>query len=151
MASGARLSTGSPARGRSPAPSVRCSAVPAGRALRALSVLATLVASAVAVRPVAASAATTDLSISITDSPDPVTVGADLHYTLTVTSTGGDSMNVTVQDTLPTQVSFGSATPSQGTCTPPAGTLVECSLGTIASNSSATIDLLVAPTRHGTF
>ncbi|MBV9469993.1 MAG: DUF11 domain-containing protein, partial [Abitibacteriaceae bacterium] len=59
----------------------------------------------------AVAAAFADLSIANTDNPDPVDAGGTLTYTLTVTNNGPDAANnVTVVDTLPTGVSFGSAT-----------------------------------------
>jgi large repetitive protein len=83
-----------------------------------------------------------DLSLTKTDAPDPVAPGADLTYTITVTNNGPSSaQNVTVNDTLPTGTTFGSATPSQGSC---AGTTtVSCALGSIANGASATITLVV--------
>ena len=63
-------------------------------------------------------------------------------YTLTVANAGPDqATNVIVTDTLPTGVTFISATPSQGSCS---GTsTITCTLGTIASGGSATISLTV--------
>ena len=83
-----------------------------------------------------------DLSLTKTDAPDPVAPGADLTYTITVTNNGPSSaQNVTVNDTLPTGTTFGSATPSQGSC---AGTTtVSCALGSIANGASPTITLVV--------
>ena len=51
-------------------------------------------------------------------------------------------------DTLPSGVTFVSATPSQGSC---AGTTtVVCNLGTIASGAAATVTIVVQPTVSGT-
>ena len=45
-----------------------------------------------------------DLSITKTDSPDPVTAGNDLTYTVTVHNYGpSDAQAVQVTDTLPTR------------------------------------------------
>ena len=55
------------------------------------------------------------LGVTKTDSPDPVTVGASLIYTVTVTNSGPDTATgVVVTDTLPAGATFVSAMPSQG-------------------------------------
>ena len=56
-----------------------------------------------------------DLSITKTDSPDPVTAGKNLTYTVQVTNGGPSTASaVTVTDTLPAGVTFVSATPPLG-------------------------------------
>jgi uncharacterized repeat protein (TIGR01451 family) len=81
----------------------------------------------------------------MTDSPDPVTAASNLTYTITASNAGPDpATTVTVTDTLPGNVTYVSATPSQGSCS---GTsTVTCSLGTIASGANATVSLIVRPT-----
>jgi len=90
-----------------------------------------------------------DLSILKVDNPDPVQVGSNLTYTVTVTNNGaGNATGVTMTDTLPPGVSFVSATPSQGSCT---GTsTVTCNLGSLAASANATVTLVVTPTAAGT-
>ena len=87
-------------------------------------------------------AASAELAVAKTDAPDPVVAGTDLTYTITVTNNGpSEAANATLSDTLPTGTTFGSATPSQGSC---AGTTtVSCALGSIANGASATITLVV--------
>ncbi|HEY5839575.1 MAG TPA: lamin tail domain-containing protein, partial [Pyrinomonadaceae bacterium] len=59
-----------------------------------------------------------DLSITKTDSPDPVAVGNDITYTITVTNGGPDAATSGVfSDTVPTNTTFRSITPPGGwTC-----------------------------------
>jgi uncharacterized repeat protein (TIGR01451 family) len=65
-----------------------------------------------------------------------------------VTNSGfANVTNVVVSDTLPTSVSFGSATPSQGSCSGTAS--VTCNLGTLVGGATATITIVVTPTVEG--
>ncbi len=92
----------------------------------------------------------TDLAITKTDSPDPVTAGSNLTYTITVTNNGPfDATGVTMTDPLPAEVTFVSATPSQGTCSESAGT-VTCVLGSLANGTNATVGIVVTPPVPGT-
>ena len=69
-----------------------------------------------------------DLFLTMSDSPDPVTAGTNLTYTITVTNNGPtDATGVTVSDPLPAGVSFVSANPTQGSCS--GTTTVTCDLG----------------------
>ena len=73
-----------------------------------------------------------DLSMSKTDSPDPVIAGENLTYNLSATNIGpSDAQDLRIQDTLPSGAAFVSATPSAGaSCTMPAigatGGTVDC-------------------------
>jgi uncharacterized repeat protein (TIGR01451 family) len=90
-----------------------------------------------------------DVALTKTASPDPVEVGNNLVYTLSITNNGPDAANVTLDDTLPTNATFVSAVPSQGTCNPPAAGVVSCDLGTVSSGGSATVTITVTPTTQG--
>jgi uncharacterized repeat protein (TIGR01451 family) len=93
---------------------------------------------------------TANLELVKSDSPDPVDAGDTLTYTLGVANHGpSDASGVTVTDMLPPSVTFGSATPSQGTCMHAAGT-VTCDLGDLADGASASATIEVTPNVAGT-
>ena len=92
-------------------------------------------------RPVA------DLSLTKTDSPDPVLAGANVTYTLTARNSGpAAATGVSISDTLPASVTFVSA--SSG-CANNAGT-VTCTVGGLASGASATRTIVVKTSQPGT-
>jgi uncharacterized repeat protein (TIGR01451 family) len=92
----------------------------------------------------------TDLRVTQTDAPDPVTPGANVTYTVTVSNLGPATATfVSLRDDPPAGTVFVSATPSQGACTGTAP--VTCALGTIANGASATVQIVVtAPGSPGT-
>ena len=84
--------------------------------------------------------ASADLSLTKTDSPDPVDRGAQLTYTVTVTNSASSQLvaqNVVATDTLPNGVTFNSVSTAQGTCTGTA--TVSCNPATLSPGSSATV------------
>ncbi len=88
-----------------------------------------------------------DLSVTKLDNPDPVMAGNDLTYTITVTNDGpNDATGVTLTDTLPSGVTFVSASPG---CSFAAPNSVICSLGTLAANSSVDVTIVVRPNTPG--
>lgn len=93
-----------------------------------------------------------DLSITKSDSPDPVTEGGQLTYTIEVRNDGPDpTTNVVVTDDLaPSDVDLISTTPTQGNCTTQGSQNVSCDLGTIASGDTATVTILVTAKKAGT-
>ncbi|MBI3811886.1 MAG: DUF11 domain-containing protein [Nitrospirae bacterium] len=89
-----------------------------------------------------------DLAMVMTDSPDPVTVGNNLTYSITVTNNGPDTaISTTVTDTLPSGATFVSSTSDQGSCS---GTgTVTCNLGNVSSGAGATVTIVITPTAAG--
>lgn len=84
-----------------------------------------------------------DLQITKTASPDPVSVGQDLTYTLTVTNNGPNTAtDVQVTDPLPAGVTWQSTATSQGSCVDPAPSVVNCALGDIANGASAIVTII---------
>lgn len=74
-----------------------------------------------------------DLSVAKVDTPDPVTPGTNLTYTITVTNAGPtDAASVTLSDNLPAGTTFVSlSSPGGWSCATPAvgsGGMVSCSL-----------------------
>jgi uncharacterized repeat protein (TIGR01451 family) len=95
-------------------------------------------------------AATADLAIAKSDSPDPVKGGQNLTYTIVVTNSGpGAATGVVMTDQLPKNAGYASASTTKGTCeAKPARATVTCSLGGLASGASATITIVVkSPTK----
>jgi uncharacterized repeat protein (TIGR01451 family) len=90
-----------------------------------------------------------DLSLSLADAPDPVPVGVNLIYTLTVGNTGPNpATSVTLTNVLPPSVNFISAVASQGTCTN-SGQWVTADLGDISGGSSALVTIVCSPNLAG--
>jgi uncharacterized repeat protein (TIGR01451 family) len=89
-----------------------------------------------------------DLSVTKTASPNPGQVGLSLSYRVTVTNNGpATANNVSLTDTLPSGVTFGSATSTVGLCS---GTgPVTCAIGSLPVNASAVITIAVTPTTQG--
>jgi len=84
-------------------------------------------------------AAEADLSVTQTDTPDPVLAGNRLVYTLTVVNNGpAIATQVALTDTLPSGVTFVSATPDQGSCNHASG-VVTCDLVILVAGGSAQV------------
>ncbi len=90
--------------------------------------------------------AVAELTVTNTDAPDPVNVGANVTYTVTVSNAGpNNASNVMLSDTLPANSAFVSAMPSQGMCPAPAGGILTCNLGGLASGANANVMVVVTP------
>jgi uncharacterized repeat protein (TIGR01451 family) len=117
----------------------------AGLAAAGLAVLATLaILQPTGEGPAIAGAAVSDpadLSLTISDSPDPVLTGALLTYTIKVHNAGPDpATNTVVTDGLPGAVTFVSATATGGTCSKSGGKQV-CDLGTVTTTVDRTVTI----------
>jgi uncharacterized repeat protein (TIGR01451 family) len=84
---------------------------------------------------------TADVSLTKTDSPDPVLASGNLTYTVTVTNGGpGGATHMTVTDTLPIGLSFISASPGCSVV----GQTVTCTAATLASGSNLAFTITVS-------
>jgi uncharacterized repeat protein (TIGR01451 family) len=89
----------------------------------------------------------TDLSITKTAS-GPAFATQTLTYNIAITNLGpNNAAAVVVTDILPADVTFVSATPTQGSCS--GTTTITCNLGALATPGSANIVLRVIPTAAG--
>ncbi|HEY6771590.1 MAG TPA: hypothetical protein VI035_03960, partial [Solirubrobacterales bacterium] len=89
-----------------------------------------------------------DLALTKSDSPDPVTAGDNLTYTIKVQNPGMlPATETKVTDKLPAGVDFISAT--GGVCER-AGDTVTCDLGQVNAASTATVTIIVKTKKAGT-
>ena len=91
----------------------------------------------------------TDLSVTKSDSPDPVRRNRDLTYIIVVMNNGASADPASLTDLLPASVRFVSATSTTGSCAQ-VGTTVTCDLGTLGAGASATVTIVVKPMTIGT-
>lgn len=93
-----------------------------------------------------------DLSVSKSDNPDPVVVGATLAYTLAVRNLGPDpATGVRLTDKLPNRLEGAAVSSASGTCAIRGRTVV-CDLGRIGVGTGATVAtvaITARPTRPG--
>lgn len=95
----------------------------------------------------------------MSDSPDPVTVGGDLTYTMVVTNLGPDGTGavqrrfgdaVTLSDLLPAGSAYKASSTTKGTCREAGNTTFICDLGHFDKDDEATVTLTVVPSQPGT-
>ncbi len=87
-----------------------------------------------------------DLTITMIEDLDPVLVGQDLTYTITVTNTGPSvAKNVVLTDTLPGAAPVQSFISSKGTCINNLTTL-DCTISEMLNDESVTVTLVLRPT-----
>jgi Domain of unknown function DUF11 len=93
-----------------------------------------------------------DLSVSIVDTPDPVTIHNRLTWTVIITNSGiVTATGTTFTEQLPsTGYKLMAIKPSQGNCNAPtlSGSVL-CNLGNIANGKTATVKLVLRPTHAG--
>jgi uncharacterized repeat protein (TIGR01451 family) len=90
-------------------------------------------------------APTADLGVRVSAAPGSAKVGRTVRYTITISNLGPAAAGgILVSDVLPPQVSFVSASGSMAVCAPPSGaapTVVSCSITSLASGASTTIQI----------
>jgi uncharacterized repeat protein (TIGR01451 family) len=98
--------------------------------------------------PALALGETADFEIKLAAAPEPVPVGADLTYTITVTNHGPSASTAQVIDALPPTVTFKSALPAGDACSVQLN-LVTCTVPNLSSGDVHTITVVVQTTQQG--
>jgi uncharacterized repeat protein (TIGR01451 family) len=92
-------------------------------------------------------AATANLSLAVSDSPDPLVAGNLLTYSINVANAGqADATNVVLTAQLPANAAFVSATNG---CVPN-GNTITCALGQINNGANRVVSIAVRPSAAGT-
>ncbi|MFQ5487152.1 MAG: SBBP repeat-containing protein, partial [Gammaproteobacteria bacterium] len=92
-----------------------------------------------------------DLSVSLSDSVDPIGQGDEIAYSAQVSNQGGATAEgVTFSYDIPQDTDLVSATPSQGSCSRNYNT-IRCQLGRLAAGAGASIALVIKPRGAGEF
>src|SRR4030095_7287263 len=94
-------------------------------------------------------AATVDLGVVLSADPGPVSVSSNLVYTALVTNAGNNrATGIVVTNVLPPEITFVSASSSQGSCAYAEGSVI-CALGNLNGGESAVISIRTQPTSQG--
>jgi uncharacterized delta-60 repeat protein/uncharacterized repeat protein (TIGR01451 family) len=89
-----------------------------------------------------------DLSLTLSDAPDPVVIGSGLNYTLTISNLGpATAASVRLTNTLPASVSFVSASPPGYMLS--GNSVIFAGLGDLGSGGVITASITVNPTAGG--
>lgn len=105
----------------------------------------------VTVSTLVASPTQADVTITKSASPDPVDQGTNLTYSILVTNNGpATAQGVTISDPIPAQVTYSSASSTQGSCTYTSSTTtVNCSLGSLGVGNVAVVTINVLASVFG--
>ena len=91
-----------------------------------------------------------DLGVSGVAAPNPVLAGTNLTYTFTITNNGPNVANsIAFTNILPTNLSFVSATSSQGNCSTDTNGTIFCTLTNLPVGGSFTVTVVTIPTLPG--
>ena len=121
------------------------------RRFRRVSCLAVLllIAVAAACDPEPPPPSQAQMDVSITASHALVVVGGQVTYDVSTTNSGqGPAAQAVVNVVWPTDLSYTSATPSQGSCIPTAGGVV-CNLGQVAVDGTASVSIVATAEQPG--
>ena len=92
---------------------------------------------------------TNDILVTMTDAPDPVPVGSNLVYTITVANNSAfTATNVLFTNTLPDLVKLSGASTTMGSLDTSANPILG-SISSMSANASATVTLTVVPQSGG--
>ncbi|RSK28302.1 DUF11 domain-containing protein [Bacillus sp. HMF5848] len=91
-----------------------------------------------------------DVSVSVTDEPDPAQVDQAITYQITITNNGTDTATgVTVISSLSNSVDFISANSQQASCSHNNGSIT-CAIDSLSAEENAEIDIQVSSSSVGT-
>jgi uncharacterized repeat protein (TIGR01451 family) len=123
-------------------------AVVAAAAVLTLALAAVLILDGAPGKASAAAIDPADLSLSLSDSPDPVSTGSTLTYAIKVHNAGpDDATNTSVTESLPGGVSFLTASASGGGTCKKTGSKIVCDLGTVTTTADRSATIKVAVTK----